>query len=128
MFRILIVDDDVDLLFLGSSLLKQRGFDVFSLSSVDEIFEIVQSFKPHVILLDVKLGDQDGRNICLELKGNPETDFIKVILYSAFPETSVEYSKYGADDFVVKPYEFNHLVERILHNLDRLPLTGNLKL
>jgi len=42
MFRILIVDDDVDLLFLGSSLLKQRGFDVFSLSSVDEIFEIVQ--------------------------------------------------------------------------------------
>jgi len=125
MFRILIVDDDVDLLFLGSSLLKQRGFDVFSLSSADEVFEITQSLKPQLILLDVKLGDQDGRKICLKLKRHPETEFIKVILYSAFPETSVEYSKYGADDFVVKPYEFNHLVERILHHLDRLPVTGN---
>jgi DNA-binding response OmpR family regulator len=123
MFRILIIDDDVDLLFLGSSLLRQRGFEVFSLSSADDAFEAVRSFKPHLILLDVKLGDQDGRNICLKLKRDPETNFIKIILYSAFPETSVEYSKYGADDFVVKPYEFNHLVERILHHLDRLPVT-----
>jgi two-component system phosphate regulon response regulator PhoB len=122
MFRILIIDDDVDLLFLGSSLLKQRGFEVFSLASADEAFKIVRSFKPHLILLDVKLGDQDGRNICLELKRDPGTNFIKIILYSAFPETSVEYSKYGADDFVVKPYEFNHLVERIHHHLDPLPV------
>jgi two-component system phosphate regulon response regulator PhoB len=123
MFRILIIDDDVDLLFLGSSLLKQRGFEVFSLSNADEVFEIVRSFRPHLILLDVKLGDQDGRDICLKLKTDPETNFVKIILYSAFPETSVEYSKYGADDFVVKPYEFNHLVERIRHHLDRLPVT-----
>jgi DNA-binding response OmpR family regulator len=123
MFRILIIDDDVDLLFLGSTLLKQRGFEVFSLSSADEAFEVVQSFKPHLILLDVKLGDEDGRKICLKLKRDPETNFIKIILYSAFPETSVEYTKYGADDFVVKPYEFNHLVERIRYHLDRLPIT-----
>ncbi|HYV53977.1 MAG TPA: response regulator [Chitinophagaceae bacterium] len=123
MFRILIIDDDVDLLFLGSSLLKQRGFEVFSLSSADEAFEIVKSFNPHLILLDVKLGDQDGRNICLKLKREPETNLIKIILYSAFPETSVEYSKYGADEFIVKPYEFNHLVERIRHHLDRLPVS-----
>jgi DNA-binding response OmpR family regulator len=123
MFRILIIDDDVDLLFLGSTLLKQRGFEVFSLSSADEAFEVVQSFKPHLILLDVKLGDEDGRKICLKLKRDPETNFIKIILYSAFPETSVEYPKYGADDFVVKPYEFNHLVERIRYHLDRLPIT-----
>lgn len=125
MFRILIIDDDVDLLFLGSSLLKQRGFDVFSLSDADETFETVRSFKPHLILLDVKLGDRDGRSICLKLKKEPGTSFIKVILYSAFPETSVQYSKYGADDFLMKPYEFSHLVERILHQLDSLPVTGN---
>src|SRR4029078_6087894 len=123
MFKILIIDDDVDLLFLGSSLLKQRGFYVFSLSSADEAFETVRSFNPHLILLDVKLGDQDGRNICLKLKREPETNLIKIILYSAFPETSVEYSKYGADEFIVKPYEFNHLVERIRHHLDRLPVS-----
>ena len=123
MRRILIIDDDVDLLFLGTSLLKQRGFEVFSLASAEEAFEIVHSFKPHLILLDVKLGDKDGRDICLRLKRDPETNFIKIILYSAFPETSVEYSKYGADDFIVKPYEFSHLVERILHHLDRSAVT-----
>jgi two-component system phosphate regulon response regulator PhoB len=125
MFRILIIDDDVDLLFLGSSLLKQRGFDVFSMSDVDEVFETVRSFKPHLILLDVKLGDGDGRNICVKLKKDPATSFIKIILYSAFPETSVQYSKYGADDFLVKPYEFSQLVERILHQLDCSSVTGN---
>ena len=93
------------------------------MSSADEVFEIVKSFNPHLILLDVKLGDQDGRNICLKLKREPETNLIKIILYSAFPETSVEYSKYGADEFIVKPYEFNHLVERIRHHLDRLPVS-----
>jgi two-component system phosphate regulon response regulator PhoB len=117
--RILIIDDDVDLLFLGSSLLKQRGFEVFSLSRADEVFETVQSFEPNLILLDVKLGDQDGRDICLRLKSDPNISSVKIILYSAFPETSVEYSKYGADDFIVKPYEFNHLVERIRFHLDR---------
>ena len=123
--RVLIIDDDVDLLFLGSSLLKQSGFQVFSLARPDEAFEAVQSFQPHLILLDVKLGDRDGRDICLKLKTNPETDFIKIILYSAFPETSVEYSKYGADDFVVKPYEFSHLVERIRYHLEQVPVERN---
>ena len=123
MLKILIIDDDVDLLFLGSSLLKQRGFEVFSLSRADQAIETVKSVKPHLILLDVKLGDLDGRDICLRLKSDPDTSFIKIILYSAFPETSVEYSKFGADDFIVKPYEFNHLVERIRHHLDRLVVT-----
>ena len=120
MSRILIIDDDVDLLFLGSSLLRQQGFEVLPLSTTDEVFDLVRSFRPHLILLDVKLGNQDGRDICLKLKKDPETNFAKIILYSAFPETSVEYPKYGADDFVVKPYEFPYLVARIHHHLDRL--------
>jgi DNA-binding response OmpR family regulator len=77
-----------------------------------------------LILLDIKLGEYDGRNICLQLKNNPETKLIKVVLYSAFPETSVDVSKYGADDFVLKPYEMDHLITRIHHHL-KIP-TGNL--
>lgn len=118
MFKILVIDDDVDLLFLGSSLLRQKGFDVFSLSKTDTLLNSIEFFKPDLILLDVKLGDQDGRNICRQLKENSGTNSIKIILYSAFPETSVEYAKYGADDFIVKPYELDHLVTRINHHLD----------
>ena len=125
MLRIVIIDDDVDLLFLGSSLLKQRGFEVVSLSRADQAIETIKSVKPHLILLDVKLGNVDGRDICLRLKSDPDTSFIKVILYSAFPETSVEYKKYGADDFIVKPYEFDHLVERIRYHMDQLAVANS---
>jgi DNA-binding response OmpR family regulator len=93
------------------------------LSKADETLETVKSFRPDLILLDVKLGNLDGRDICLRLKSNPDTSFIKIILYSAFPETSVEYPKYGADDFIVKPYEFNHLVERIRYHLGQVAMT-----
>lgn len=124
MFKILVIDDDVDLLFLGSSLLRQRGFEVFSLARPENVFHVVKSFQPDLILLDIKLGDYDGRNICLQLKSNAPTKHVKIILYSAFPETSVDVSKYGADDFVLKPYEMDHMVTRINHHL-KIP-TGNL--
>ena len=117
MFKILVIDDDADLLFLGSTMLRQKGYDVFSLARPENIPEVVRSFQPDLILLDIKLGDRDGRDICFELKNNLVTKQIKVILYSAFPETSIDVLKYGADDFVLKPYDFKHLVTRIDHHL-----------
>lgn len=117
MFKILVVDDDEDLLFLGSSMLRQKGYDVFALAKAENVFEVIKSFRPDLILLDIKLGGHDGRTICLELKNNPETRPIKIILYSAFPETSIDVMKYKADDFVLKPYDFKYLAARIDHHL-----------
>jgi len=117
MFKILIIDDDEDLLFLGSSMLRQKGYDVFALAKAENISQVVRSFRPELILLDIKLGEADGRNICLALKNDPETKQIKVILYSAFPETSIDVLKYGAVDFILKPYDFKHLVNSIDRHL-----------
>jgi len=64
MFKILIIDDDEDLLFLGSSMLRQKGYDVFALAKAENISQVVRSFRPELILLDIKLGEADGRNIC----------------------------------------------------------------
>ena len=101
MFKILVVDDDEDLLFLGTSMLRQKGYDVFALAKAENISEVIRTFQPELILLDIKLGEADGRNICLALKNDPQTKQIKVILYSAFPETSIDVSRYGADDFIL---------------------------
>ena len=119
LFKILVVDDDTDLLFLGSSLLQHKGFDVCSLANAEDVFEVVRAFKPDLILLDIKLGNYDGRHICSQLKNNSETKDIKIILYSAFPETQYDYQEYGANDFLLKPYEIDHLVERINNLLNR---------
>jgi len=113
MRKILVVDDDADLLFLGSSLLWQNGYDVFSLAKPENINEVLKTFQPDLVLLDIKLGEFDGRDICFDLKRNAMTRSIKIILYSAYPETSVDVSKHGADDFVSKPYNFKYLVTRI---------------
>jgi len=113
MAKILVVDDDTDLLFLGSSLLRQSGYDVFSLARAEDVADVVKEFRPDLILLDIKLGVLDGRDICYDLKNSANTRAIKIILYSAFPETSVDVSKYRADDFVLKPYDFKYLVARI---------------
>ena len=111
--KILVVDDDADLLFLSSSLLRQSGYDVFSLAKPENITEVLKTFQPDLVLLDIKLGEFDGRDICVDLKNNAMTKSIKIILYSAYPETSVDVSKYGADDFVLKPYDSKYLVTRI---------------
>lgn len=115
--KILVIDDDADLLFLGSSMLRQKGYDVFALAKPENIPEVIRTFHPDLILLDIKLGEKDGRDICLELKNNADTQGIKIILYSAFPETSIDVVKYRADDFVLKPYDFKYLVTRIAHVL-----------
>ena len=117
MFKILVIDDDVDLLFLGSSMLRQKGFEVHSLARPENVLHVVKSFRPDLILLDIKLGDYDGRDLCLQLKNNPETKDIKIILYSAFPETSVDVMKYGADDFMLKPVSAEVLTNRVITQL-----------
>ena len=50
MFKILIIDDDEDLLFLGSSMLRQKGYDVFALAKAENISQVVRSFRPELIL------------------------------------------------------------------------------
>jgi DNA-binding response OmpR family regulator len=111
--KILLVDDEEDFLQLMSAMLRNNGFDVYSVSDINEVFTLIKSFKPDIILLDVKLGNQDGREICTQIKGNPETKNIKVLLHSAFSHVSWEYELCGADGFMLKPYDLSDLVTKI---------------
>ena len=117
MFKILIVDDDEDLLKALSRLLQLRGFDIHGLSEPDKVFVIVESFKPDLIILDVALCELDGRDICRKLKLNPETKVIKIVLYSANHDLEYDYNQYGADAFVKKPFQSALLYETIENHL-----------
>ena len=111
--KILLVDDEGDFLRVITIMLRQKDFDVYSISDCTEIFTIVKSFKPDLIILDIRLGKYDGREICLQLKSNPETKGIKILLHSAFSEIREDYKICGADDFILKPYSMPELVEKI---------------
>lgn len=118
MQKILILDDDLDLLTVVKSLLRKKGFEVFAFSDWRKAWEAVRTYKPQLILLDVFLSGIDGLDICKKLKSSIFTRNIPVIMFSSYPniaETAIY--EYGADDFMPKPFEVNDMVKRIRHLL-----------
>ena len=117
--KVLLVDDEADHLHLLTVLLRKQGFDIYSISNPDELPKVVKQFKPELILLDVSVGQHDGKRICKELKADPDTRVIKVILHSAFPQIADEYKLCGADEFILKPADIFHLTERLNFHLKK---------
>lgn len=120
MSRLLIVDDDQDLLIVIKSLLAKRGFVVTTFLDWNNAWETITSVDPHLILLDVFLNGVDGLEICKRLKTSAYTRHIPVIMFSSYPklaETAI--AEFGADDFIAKPFEINDLVKKIHRVLDR---------
>jgi DNA-binding response OmpR family regulator len=117
MHRILIIDDEEDVLVPLKNLLEREGFEVATLSRGGTTFKTVDVFKPDVMLLDIKLSEHDGRDICYELKSNNKTKNIKIILCSAHVLGENGYVDYGADDFISKPFKIQSLVKKINRHL-----------
>ena len=116
MYKVLVVDDDSDILKVLEILLTMKNLEAKTLSKASEVHQTVSVFKPTVILLDVNLGPYDGREICAEIKSNPETQKIPVILFSANHNISESAFASGADDFLEKPFDVQHMIE-IIQNL-----------
>lgn len=117
MSKILVVDDDIDILSVMEILLSMKGFDVEVTSKGENTIPKIESFKPDLILLDVLISGHDGRNICKQLKSNKSTRHIPVIMFSAHPGAAATISDYGADDFIAKPFDVNNLMQKVNSHL-----------
>ncbi|MGN6299075.1 MAG: response regulator [Ginsengibacter sp.] len=117
MSKILVVDDDIDILSVMEILLSMKGFDVEVTSRGENTLPKIESFKPDLILLDVLISGYDGRAICKQLKSNQATSHIPVIMFSAHPGAAATIKDYGADDFISKPFDVNNLMQKINYQL-----------
>ena len=115
--KILVVDDDSDILSVMETLLTMKGFEVEGIANGGHIFPIIETFKPDIILLDVLISGQDGRTICKKLKSNNETRLIPVIMFSAHPGAAAAIAEYGADDFIAKPFDVANLLQKVNYQL-----------
>src|SRR5579871_2143380 len=97
MKRILFVDDDVDLLAAMKILLRREGYEVAVTTSCNEGLDILANFRPDLILLDINVGNEDGRLMCRQIKEQAEYEHIPVILISANDEALETYRDYSAD-------------------------------
>lgn len=114
MNKILLIDDDLDILESLKMLLEIEGYEVNACNNSKIFKDIFQKkYIPNLILLDVLLSGEDGRILCNELKKNPVTNKIPVILVSAFPKSELNKIACEYDDFIFKPFNPDILLEHI---------------
>nr|HML48111.1 response regulator [Clostridia bacterium] len=110
--RILLVDDDPNILQLLQLYLDKEGFSVETAMRGDKALEMFRTNPPNLILLDIMLPGMDGWQVCREIR---KTSNIPVIMVTAKDETfdKVLGLELGADDYIAKPFEPKELVARI---------------
>jgi len=113
--QILIIEDEEDIRELVRYNLERENFTVTEVESGEAGLEAVRREAPDLILLDLMLPGKDGMQVCRELKQNPETADIPIVMMTARGEESdiVAGLELGAEDYIVKPFSPKVLVARI---------------
>lgn len=120
MLKILIVDDDDDLLEMVTLVLRTHGIEVFSLNDHTDFFTTLSNYRPDLVVLDIYLGDADGREICKQIKNTEEFADTPVLLYSAGHISSSSIEDCHANDFLQKPFDISMLLKRIRQQVPQL--------
>ncbi len=114
--KILIVDDQPNMRWGISRIMRLAGFDTLEAESGSECIGIARSVKPDMILLDVVLGDSDGKEVCRTLKSDPETAGIPILLVSGLMtdlDSQADGMECGADGCISKPIHSRELLARV---------------
>lgn len=111
--RILIVEDDPDIVEFLQELLEQEGYTVAATDKAEYVERLRDPDFPDFILIDVFLSGKDGREIVKQLKSQEETRHIPILMFSAHPSAEKTSRQAGADDFIAKPFEMDELLTRI---------------
>lgn len=110
--KILVADDDPGILEALTYMLEDEGYEV--LTSVDgDVIPIIKKDKPDLLLLDLWMSGQNGSDICKEIKNNPKTSDVPVVIISANRDTKAIAFACGADDFLTKPFEMEDLLKMV---------------
>lgn len=113
MKKILIVDDDRGILEALHLILESEGYFVKTASNAQETFESLENFQPDVVLLDVLLSGEDGRDICKKIKKTHTVSSTPVLMMSAHISAKDSSITNGADGFLAKPFGIGELLEKI---------------
>ena len=111
--KILVVDDEPDILEFLRIVLQEEGYTVMTTDKGDYVETLHNASLPDLILLDVLLSGKDGREIVKSLKRQEKTKHIPVIMLSAHPSAEQTSGEAGAEDFIAKPFDIDFLLKKI---------------
>lgn len=117
--KILVVDDEQDILKLIEKILSDAAYEIILAKNGDEMFELLQKSKPDLILLDVMMPGINGYEICHLLKNNSETAHIPVVMLTVLsgPQDASKGMSMGAEAYLAKPFDPDELgreIKRVL--------------
>ncbi len=112
--KVLVIDDNNDLLDLLREALSAEGYEVECLPQIDNIYEAVLQSRAGLIIVDFILEGINGGELCHQIKINPRTGHLPVIMISGYPRVLESLGgDYGADHFLPKPFDLNELVDTV---------------
>lgn len=127
--KVLIVEDEQDILELVKLYLEKDGFRALTAMTGREALKKVKEEKPDLVILDLMLPEIDGLEVCKRLRSVPETAMLPIIMLTAKAEESdtIVGLELGADDYVTKPFSPKAIVARVkalLRRIERAPSEG----
>lgn len=112
--KIIVADDDPAIVDALEFMLVEAGYSVESTVDASRVEKMLKP-QPNLLLLDIWMSGQDGRDICKAVKSRSDTKDIPVIMISANKDTEKLSKQAGADDFIAKPFEMQELLEKVEH-------------
>lgn len=118
MKKILIIDDEADILKLLKAIMEKKGYEVTtSLNGQDGLLEAYEN-KPDLIIVDYTMPQMDGLTFIKECKASDSLKNIPVMILTAHDETEINFMKAGAVNFMTKPFQTKDLLEMVAKSLN----------
>lgn len=111
--HLLIIEDDLDITDILTVLFTDEGYTVTAINQTDDIIRTVEEVKPDLIITDYILEGINGGEYCSQVKNNPETAHIPVVLLSGYAKVLESLGNYGADAVIYKPFDNDELIDRV---------------
>ncbi len=119
MSKIIIVDDSEDILSVLKYFLLDKGYTVETLTKSEDLLSLIPTFNPDLIILDIFLAGEDGREICRKLRKLQSFRHLCILMFSASPKALANYEEYGADGFIEKPFGLTEIINKIEASLEK---------
>jgi DNA-binding response OmpR family regulator len=111
--RVLVLDDNQDILDVVQEALSYEQFDVKSIGESDKVMPLMYEFGPDLVILDYRVAGKNGGEICRQIKSIPEFTNVPVIIFSAYISHDDDLLAYGCDAVINKPFDLVDLIKKV---------------
>ena len=112
--NILVIEDNHAILDVITLILQSEAYKVSGLNKSEKMMDHIETFSPDLMILDIMLPDADGRELLTQIRNNPKTAQIPVLMISAkYTAETIKHGDYKPNGFLAKPFDIDDLLDKI---------------